>query len=73
MRIDAAQDMMIAGFDALATMQAGGWKSTSVVLRYGENAATCELHERRWAFAKTSDLSLGCLSLLARPWALTFG
>jgi integrase len=26
MRIGAAQDMMIAGFDALAIMQAGGWK-----------------------------------------------
>ena len=48
MRIGAAQDMMIAGFDALAIMQAGGWKSANVVLRYVENAATRELHERRW-------------------------
>lgn len=48
MRIGAAQDMMVAGFDALAIMQAGGWKSTNVVLRYVENAATKELHERRW-------------------------
>lgn len=42
------QDMMVAGFDALAIMQAGGWKSANVVLRYVENAATKELHERRW-------------------------
>lgn len=48
MRIGAAQDMLVAGFDALAIMQAGGWKSTNVVLRYVENASTRELHERRW-------------------------
>ena len=51
MRIGAAQDMMVAGFDALAIMQAGGWKSTSVVLRYVETAAR-ELHERRWELMK---------------------
>jgi hypothetical protein len=48
MRVGAAQDMMVAGFDALAIMQAGGWKSTNVLLRYVENAATKELHVRRW-------------------------
>jgi integrase/recombinase XerD len=48
MRIGAAQDMMVAGFDALDIMQAGGWKSANVVLRYVEHAATRELHERRW-------------------------
>lgn len=48
MRIGAAQDMMVAGFDALAIMQAGGWKSANVVLRYVENAATRELQLRRW-------------------------
>jgi hypothetical protein len=32
MRIGAAQDMMVAGFDALAIMQAGGWNSANVVL-----------------------------------------
>lgn len=48
MRIGAAQDMLVAGFDTLAIMQAGGWKSANVVLRYVENAATRELHERRW-------------------------
>jgi integrase/recombinase XerD len=48
MRIGAAQDMMVAGFDALAIMQAGGWKSSNVVLRYVENAATRELQLRRW-------------------------
>lgn len=48
MRIGAAQDMMVAGFDALAIMQAGGWKSANVVLRYVENAATKDLQSRRW-------------------------
>jgi integrase/recombinase XerD len=48
MRIGAAQDMMVAGFDAIAIMQAGGWKSANVVLRYVENAETRKLHERRW-------------------------
>jgi integrase/recombinase XerD len=48
MRVGAAQDMMVAGFDALAIMQAGGWKSANVLLRYVENAATKELHVRRW-------------------------
>jgi len=49
MRIGAAQDMLVAGFDALAIMQAGGWKSASVLLRYVENAQTQSLHRRRWA------------------------
>lgn len=48
MRVGAAQDMLVAGFDALAIMQAGGWKSPNVVLRYIEHAATKGLHERRW-------------------------
>jgi len=56
MRIGAAQDMMVAGFDALAIMQAGGWKSANVVLRYVENAATRDLHARRWdALARASE------------------
>jgi len=54
MRIGAAQDMMVAGFDALAIMQAGGWKSTNVVLRYVENAASQDLHEQRWQRLQTS-------------------
>lgn len=48
MRVGAAQDMMTAGFDTLAIMQAGGWHSADVVLRYVENAAMRELHARRW-------------------------
>ena len=44
--------MMVGSFDALAIMQAGGWKSTSVVLRYVETAATRQLHERRWELTK---------------------
>jgi hypothetical protein len=48
MRVGAAQDMLVAGFDALAIMQAGGWKSGNIVLRYVEKASTRELFERRW-------------------------
>lgn len=48
MRVGAAQDMLVAGFDSFAIMQAGGWKTTSVLLRYVENASTKALHERRW-------------------------
>jgi integrase len=48
MRVGAAQDMMIAGLDHVAIMQAGGWKSVDVVARYVENAAARALHERRW-------------------------
>jgi integrase/recombinase XerD len=48
MRVGAAQDMLVAGFDALGIMQAGGWKSTNVLLRYVENAETRSTHEKRW-------------------------
>jgi len=48
MRVGAAQDMLVAGFDAVAIMQAGGWKTTAVLLRYVENASTQALHARRW-------------------------
>jgi integrase/recombinase XerD len=48
MRVGAAQDMLVAGFDALAIMQAGGWKSANIVLRYVEKTSTRELHARRW-------------------------
>lgn len=50
MRIGAAQDMLVAGFDTLATMQTARRKSVNVVLRYVENASTRELYERRWAY-----------------------
>jgi integrase/recombinase XerD len=53
MRVGAAQDMLVAGFDAVAIMQAGGWKTTSVLLRYVENASTKALHEKRWRSART--------------------
>lgn len=49
MRVGAAQDMMIAGLDHIAIMQAGGWKTLDVVARYVENAAAENLHQRRWA------------------------
>jgi integrase len=55
MRVGAAQDMLVAGFDALAIMQAGGWKSANVVLRYVEHASTRELHARRWAALGTRN------------------
>jgi integrase len=48
MRVGAAQDMLVANVDALAIMQAGGWKTTAVLLRYVENTSTRALHEQRW-------------------------
>ncbi|WP_394729408.1 tyrosine-type recombinase/integrase [Altererythrobacter sp. GH1-8] len=48
MRIGAAQDMMCSGFDYLAIMQAGGWKSINVLARYVENAAAKNLQKIRW-------------------------
>jgi integrase len=48
MRIGAAQDMMVAGLDHIAIMQAGGWTSVDVVARYVENAASESIYERRW-------------------------
>jgi len=49
MRIGAAQDMMVAGIDQVAIMQAGGWKTISVLGRYVENASTRAIHEHRWS------------------------
>jgi hypothetical protein len=40
--------MLVAGFDVVAIVQAGGWKTNSVLLRYVEHASTRALHERRW-------------------------
>jgi len=48
MRIGAAQDMMLAGIDQIAIMQAGGWRSVNVLARYVENAAARRIHEQRW-------------------------
>lgn len=48
MRVGAAQDMMVAGFDVLGIMQAGGWRTYSVLGRYVENACAAKMHERRW-------------------------
>ena len=54
MRVGAAQDMLAAGFDSLAIMQAGGWRTPNVLLRYVENATTQALHERRWRTIQAS-------------------
>ena len=67
MRIGAAQDMLVAGFDQLAIMQAGGWKTANVVLRYVENASTRELHKRRW---EQLQLNKACHSGIIRQTVL---
>ncbi len=46
MRVGAAQDMMLCGADLLPIMRSGGWKSTTVVARYVENASLDEM--ARW-------------------------
>lgn len=38
MRVGAAQDLLIRGFDTAAIMRAGGWKSVNVLVRYLEKA-----------------------------------
>lgn len=38
MRVGAAQDLLILGYDTLAIMTAGGWKNAEVVARYVERA-----------------------------------
>lgn len=38
MRVGAAQDLLCAGYDSVAIMRAGGWKSIEVLARYLENA-----------------------------------
>ena len=48
MRVGAAQDMMVAGIDTIGIMQAGGWRSHSVLARYVENASAGKMHARRW-------------------------
>ena len=59
MRIGAAQDMLVMGFDQLAIMQAGGWKTAHVVLRYVENSATQILHQKRWDRLHLEDIVNG--------------
>lgn len=39
---------MLYGFDTIAIMQAGGWRTSAVLARYVENASAAKLHERRW-------------------------
>ncbi|MEL6830955.1 MAG: tyrosine-type recombinase/integrase [Pseudomonadota bacterium] len=41
MRVGAAQDLMVAGYDTLAIMTAGGWKNAEIVARYVEKARLC--------------------------------
>ena len=55
MRVGAAQDMMLFGFDALGIMQAGGWRTFAVLARYVENASAARMHVRRWESISTTD------------------
>jgi len=47
LRVGAAQDMAEDGFDLLALMTAGGWKTAHVVARYVEEARVKSVGERR--------------------------
>lgn len=47
LRVGAAQDMAEEGFDLLALMTAGGWKTAHVVARYVEEARVRKVGERR--------------------------
>ena len=46
-RVGAAQDMIACGLELPAILQAGRWKSTAMVNRYGERLPACS--ERRLA------------------------
>ena len=50
-RVGAAQDVIAAGIELLAILQAGRWKSTAMVNRYGER-----LLARRSAAAQLARL-----------------
>jgi integrase len=39
-RVGTTQDLLAAGYDALTVAQAGGWKDTKMVLRYGARLLT---------------------------------
>ena len=47
LRVGAAQDMAEEGFDLLALMTAGGWKTAHVVARYVEEARVRRVGEKR--------------------------
>lgn len=55
MRVRAALDMMLAGLDHLAIVQAGGWKSIDVLARYVENSAARTISERRWMHIRSTN------------------
>jgi hypothetical protein len=50
--------MLTAGFDLLAIMQAGGWKTPEIVARYVEHANTRAMHERRWRVLQSCGQSV---------------
>lgn len=47
LRVGAAQDMVEDGFDLIALMTAGGWKTAHVVARYVEEARVRRVSDRR--------------------------
>lgn len=48
MRIGAAQDMIVAGIDPIAIVQAGGWWTAVVLARHVENASASQVHALSW-------------------------
>lgn len=51
MRVGAAQDLLCLGYDGIAIMKAGGWKSSQTLLRYIEAA-----EQNVWQSKSTSAL-----------------
>lgn len=49
LRVGAAQDMLCAGVDVMAIMQAGGWRSYRILARYVEHASAQQIHRKRWS------------------------
>jgi integrase/recombinase XerD len=56
MRVGAAQDLLCLGYDVIAIMKAGGWKSSQTLLRYIEEA-----EQNVWQAKSASALALNGL------------
>ncbi len=66
MRVGAAQDLIIAGLNVLAIMQAGGWKTVNVVGRYVENANLAPLLRKAREGSASGIKPDGVIGVLAK-------
>jgi hypothetical protein len=67
MLVGAAQDMLATGFDSVAIMTAGGWKTQHVLFRYVENGFTDAIYRKRWMECGTVKTMISCSSKPSAP------